>query len=348
MAKKKSDKAGKSKKSGAAKDDARIVLPEISAAAWEHPSDRVALNALQALPGFDTVLRLIARLFGEKSGRLLFQANAIRVSENQYGWIHERLERVCEVLAVEKMPELYVSQTPLVNAGAIGIDQPFIVLNSSLLEIMDRDQVEFVIAHEVGHIRSGHALYRTVMFLLLRLSATRYPIAGVAIRPILMALLEWSRKAEMSCDRAGLLGVQDPTVAMGALMAMAGGARGEDLDLDEFIAQAEEYRHDGDLLDTIYKQQAMLGRTHPFTVARVAALRDWIDSGDYETILGGEYRTWDEHAETNFGDDLGDAASDLTERAKATGTKLVDKLGGTVTKAGSAVGEAWRTGSADS
>ena len=321
-----------------ASPDDRVRFPEISPTAWEHPADRAALNALRRIPGWDLVLRKLVGLFGEKSIRLTFKANAVRVTEAQYPWVHERLVAVCDVFDIDEPPELYVSQTPLVNAGAVGLDHPFIVLNSSTIEVLDEDEIEAVIGHEVGHILSGHALYRTMLFILLRFTFTRYPLAGVAVRPILYGLLEWSRKAELSCDRAGVLATQQPRVMMSALMKIAGGSRGEDLDLDAFIAQSDEYRDGGDTLDGIYKMLAALGATHPFAVVRVAELRDWIDSGAYASILDGEYRTRSEDAETPYSEDLGDAAAGYASAAR----DLVDDVGKRVGNVTSRVASAWQ------
>ncbi|MEZ5244316.1 MAG: M48 family metallopeptidase [Acidimicrobiales bacterium] len=316
----------------------RLRFPDISPTSWEHPTDRAALNALRRIPGFDLVLRKLVGMFGEKSIRLSFKANAVKVGESQYPWIHERLLRVCDTFDLHEIPELYVSQTPLVNAGAVGFDHPFIVLNSSTLEILDRDQVEAVIAHEVAHIMSGHAVYRTMLFILMRFALTRYPLAGVAVRPVLYGLLEWSRRAELSCDRAALLATQDPEIVMGALMRIAGGTRGEELDLEAFIAQSDEYRDDKDTLAGIYKVLAALGATHPFSVVRVAELRDWIDGGDYQALLDGDLRTPSTDDETSYTEDVGDAAAGYAAGAR----KLVDEVGAKVGSVAGRVSTAWR------
>lgn len=316
----------------------RVRFPDISPTAWEHPADRAALNALRRIPGWDLVLRKLVGLFGEKTIRLTFKANAVRVTDTQYPWVHERLLTVCDILDVDEPPELYVSQTPLVNAGAVGLDRPFIVLNSSTIEVLDQDEIEAVIGHEVGHILSGHALYRTMLFILLRFTFTRYPLAGIAVRPILYGLLEWSRKAELSCDRAGVLATQQPRVMMSALMKIAGGSRGEDLDLDAFIAQSDEYLEDGDTLDGIYKMLAALGTTHPFAVVRVAELRNWIDSGAYDTMLNGDYRTTTDDEETPYSEDLGEAAAGYASAAR----DLVDDVGKRVGNVTSRVASAWQ------
>lgn len=315
-----------------------VRFPDISPTTWEHPTDRAALNALRRIPGFDVVLRKLVGMFGEKSIRLTFKANAIKVGEHQYPWIHERLLKACDTLDLQEIPELYVSQTPLVNAGAIGFDKPFIVLSSSTIEIVDRDQLEAVIAHEVAHIMSGHAVYRTMLAILMQLAQTRYPLAGIAVRPVLYGLLEWSRRSELSCDRAALLATQDPDVVMGALMRIAGGSRGEDLDLDAFIAQSDEYRDDKDTIAGIYKVLAALGATHPFAVVRVAELRDWIESGDYQRIIDGDYRTPEVDEETPYTDDVGDAAAGYAGSAR----KLVDEVGAKVGSVADKVSTAWR------
>jgi len=323
-------------------DTARPRLTGISSTAWEHPADRAALNALRRMPGFEVVLRKLVGMFGERAVRLTFKANAVLVSETQYPWIHERLLAVCDTLDIDEVPQVYVSQTPLVNAGAVGFDTPFIVLNSSLVEILDPDQLEAVIGHEVGHIVSGHAVYRTMLFLLLQLADRNNLIAGIAIRPIIYALLEWNRKSELSCDRAGAIATNDPRAMMGALMKMAGGSRGETLDLDAFITQSDEYRDDGGTLDSVYKVLAALGTTHPFAVVRVAELRDWTDSGAYDDILGGEYRTRTDDAEIPLADDVGEAGAGYAAAAR----RVADGVGRTVSSVTSRVAAGWQ-GAAD-
>ena len=316
----------------------RRILTQISAIAWEHPADRAALNALRKIPGFDLALRKVFGTFGERAIRLAFKANAVRVSENQYPWIHERLLRVCEVLDLEDVPELYVSQTPVVNAGAVGLGDPFIVLNSSMLEVLTRDETEAVIAHEVGHILSGHVLYRTLLLLLMRLTMFRFPLAGIAALPILLALLEWYRKSELSCDRAALLGVQDPEIVMSSLMKLAGGTRGEDLNLEAFIAQSDAYREGGDVLDSVYKLLNAIGATHPFAVVRVAELRDWMESGAYERILAGDYQRRDESDNRPYREDLEEAMKGYTDTAH----ELLDEVDAAVDRLKSKVGDVWK------
>lgn len=264
-------------------------LPQISSAAWEHPTDRAALAALQTIPGFDKVLRSVVGMFGERNIRINYQAQALRVGPSQYGDIHRLLREVCDVFDTD-VPPLFVSQTPLANAGAVGVENPFIVLNSSLIELSTPDQLRFTLGHEIAHILSDHALYRTLLFLLLDFARPLLPVAGQAAMPITLALLEWHRKSEVSCDRAGLLAVQDPDVAFGALGMMAGGIRGREgeVDIDSLRAQSAEYV-DAEGLDGFFKFMSTAGRTHPFPVIRVAELTKFIDDGPYRAIIAGDY-----------------------------------------------------------
>jgi len=292
---------------------ARRILREIHPSTWEHPADRAALAALRRLPGFDEVLKKVFGLFGEKPIRLAFQANAVRVSEKQFPDIWERYLEVLETLDSPRY-DLFISQTPLVNAGAYGMDKPFIVLNSGAVRLLDNEELTYLIGHELGHILSGHVLYRTMTVLLLQLATLGFPIVGLAARAVLMALLEWSRKAELSSDRAGLLAVQNPEATLRSFMKLAGGGRPEENDLNEFLRQADEYRQSGDVADIVFKVLNLLGTTHPFHVLRAAEIRDWIEAGEYDRILRGEYRRRSDN-DIPYGEDLAEAARAYRDEA---------------------------------
>ena len=290
------------------------ILTDIAPHSWEHPADKAALQGLRRIPVFDEILKKIFGFFGEKPIRLAFQANAVKVSENQFGHIYGIYKECLKTLDAPEYP-LYMSQTPIVNAGAYGMDEPFIILNSGTVRLLEDDELAYVISHEIGHIMSDHVLYKTMTVILINLANMGFPIVGLAARAVLVALLEWSRKSELSSDRAGLLGVQDPEIVMRTMLKMAGGGSTEETSLKEFIIQAEEYREGGDIADQVFKVLNLMFQTHPFYVLRVSELRAWIESGDYDRIIRGEYARRGE-PDPAYTDDLKEAASAYAEGAK--------------------------------
>jgi Zn-dependent protease with chaperone function len=299
----------------------RAILTDISSRAWEHPADRGALVALRKLKGFDTLLKAMAGLFNERAVRLLFLGSAVRVDERQFQQLHYVLGDVGRVLDVQELPEMYVGNSPFTNAMTVGMNKPFIVLSSSLLELLDEDEMRFVVAHELGHAISGHAVYQTMLQRLLQLSGVlgAVPLGGIGFRMIVAALYEWSRKAELSADRAGLLATQDPATAFRVHMKLASGGRDvSHLDQASFFAQGQEYVDSGDLRDSVLKLLLIENQSHPFAVVRAAELRRWVDSGDYTRILGGDYPRRADDATATVSDAAKEAADSYSETFRQT------------------------------
>jgi Zn-dependent protease with chaperone function len=309
----------------------RQAFPQISAVSWEHPADRAALQALRAVPGVDELIRkVLAMLGGERGIRLLFQGNAVRVGPTQFPRLWQLHTDVAATFDWPTVPELYVSQTPFFNAGAYGIDAPFIVVHSAAIELLDEDELRVLLAHELGHVISGHALYHTIAAILAIMSLGALPmLAGLAVLPIRLAFLEWSRKSELSSDRAGLLGGQDIVVAQRMDMKMAGGGRGSgfagQLDVDAFMQQAHEYAASSEGLDVVYKLLSTMALTHPMHTVRAAELQRWLASGEYERILRGEYiRRGTEAKERPLREDMAAAGAYYAGEARELATQVAD------------------------
>src|SRR5918995_7087471 len=309
----------------------RRTFPEISAVSWEHPADRAALQALRAVPGVDEVIRkVLALLGGERGVRLLFQGNAIRVGPSQFPRLWHLHTEVTTTFDWADVPELYVSQTPFFNAGAYGIDKPFIVVHSAAIELLDDDELRVLLSHELGHVLSGHALYRTIAAILAMVSLGVLPVlAELVVLPVRLAFLEWSRKSELSADRAGLLGGQDIVVSQRLDMKMAGGGRGEafagQLNVDAFMQQAHEYATSSEGLDVVYKILSTLALTHPMHTVRAAELQRWVASGEYDRIIRGEYvRRGAEAGDRPLRDDVAAAGSYYAHEARELAGQLAD------------------------
>jgi len=317
-------------------------LPGISSLAWEHPADRAALNTLRAIPGFDEVVRKVAGFFGERGLRHLFLANAVRVGPRQRPKLDALYTEVLATFDWPTRPELYITQTPFVNAGAIGFERPFIIINSGTLGLLNREEQRDVLAHELGHIMSGHVTYSTIAVILINFGLRNLPfLAGIALLPIQVALFEWYRKAELSCDRTGLLGTQDVRASLGTYLKLAGGPAGDDtIDLDEFLTQAEEYETSGGAWDSALKMLNTIFRDHPFNTVRAAELQRWSASDDYARILRGDYPRRGQEGDASLADDYGAAAGHYGAQARAAVSELEHMVG----RARDAFAQAFRGG----
>jgi Zn-dependent protease with chaperone function len=308
----------------------RIRFPGISPRAYEHPADRGALATLRSVPGFPVVLKSVAGAFTERGERLIFLASAVRVGPKQYPALHQLRAECAAVLDIDPVPEMYVMRDPSVNAMTLGIDQPFIVLTSGLVQAADLEAMRCVIGHELGHVLSGHALYRTMLARLLRLMdrMSWLPAGYWGLRAIVAALKEWFRKAELSADRAGLLCSQDPAAALRVHMLIGGANSPDDVNTAEFLSQASEYESQGDIRDSVLKLLNTVDLTHPLAVVRAAELQRWAASEDYRAILTGVYPRRDEDQPTTaWRDDVRTAAKSYRDSFVASTDPLAKVLG---------------------
>ena len=270
----------------------KTVLSSISPLSFSHPTDQAAMLSLSKVPGIDRVLKFAFRLIHERRARLHFLSSAVRVNERQFPELHAQYMEACKVLDIETIPELYVSQDPMPNAFAYGVDKPFIVVRSSIMDLLSPKEVQAVLGHELGHIMAGHMLYYSILIAIinvLQMGGLGIPFGNLGLRAFVVALFEWYRKAELTCDRAALLASQDVHTCHTTQMKLAGGPNTDQMNLDEFFAQADEYEQQDDLLDSIYKILNNWNTTHPRPVARLRELQRWVDSGDYQKILDGDY-----------------------------------------------------------
>ncbi len=303
----------------------RVVLTGISSRAWEHPADRGALTALRELKGFDEILKMLSGLWNERAWRLQYLGGAIRADHRQHPRVHRIFAEAGATLDIAELPELYIEFSPQISASCVGMSRPFIVVSNRAVELFDEEELRYLLGHELGHLMSGHAVYRTMMVILTRwaINLAWFPIGSMAIRAIILALMEWWRKAELSADRAGLLAGQDPAAALRAHMKLAGGGDLSEIDTAAFLEQAAEYDRSGDLRDSLIKLRMLLMRSHPLPVARAAELRRWTDSGAYQRILSGDYPRRDNDSDASVSADVKAAAEEYRQTFRQSQDPLV-------------------------
>lgn len=266
-------------------------LEQLSPRAYEHPADRAATAALASIPMLDAVTRRLIEFQYERRFRQGFLGGSVKIGPTQLGDVWTLYTEVLETLDMPEVYALYVTNDPVTNAMALGADKPIIVLDSGLVSLLDPAELKTVIAHEVAHILSEHVLYRTALAILLQIGqTTRLPfIAGLPVLAVRSALLEWSRAAELSSDRASTLVNGDPLVTCRALMVLASGIPSSRLDLDAFLRQAQDFDDPDDGFDRVSRFLLLARAGHALPVRRCAEVQDWVRGGDFDRILGGDY-----------------------------------------------------------
>jgi Zn-dependent protease with chaperone function len=265
---------------------------------FRHPLDLQATQALKQLPGLDLLVRTTLGPVAEQVFYLENIASSILVSERQLPDLHKLLLEACQLLDLEP-PQLYVRQNPTPNAYTFAMrgKQPFIVLHTSLIDMLTPEEIQAVIAHELGHLKCEHSVYLTLGNLLVLAAGQLTPLGGLLVQNLQNQIMEWVRCAEFSCDRAALLVSQNPRVVASVLMKLTGGSPtlAAQLNLDAFLAQARSYDiAEQDELGKMLKQMQTARLTHPVPVLRAREIDRWASSQDYQSLLQRRMRYNDE------------------------------------------------------
>jgi Zn-dependent protease with chaperone function len=309
-------------------------LKDLSPKAFQHPADRAATAALRSIPMLDTVVRKLIEYGYERAFEQMLLGNAVRIGDDQMPAVWSAHRAAVARLDIQQVPDLYLMQIPFINAMAVGSQKPMVVLNSATVSVLDELELRTVLGHEAGHILSDHVMYSTALMILLSIPGRLPFFAGLPLLAVKLALLEWFRAAELSCDRAATLVNRSPMTTCQTLMVIAGGAASRKLSLDAFVAQAAEYEEWEPGWDKLGRFRSELMQTHAFPVRRVSELMKWVRSGDYDRIMSGEYRKTTD--KTKPREEAGDAAEHYAEKFRT----IFKEVGEGVGKAGDKVSEA--------
>ena len=267
----------------------KTSLTGLKADSFRHPLDLEATKTLKQIPGLDMMVRNLLGPMAEQVFYVENIASSILVGEKQLPDLHKLLLEACQILDIDP-PQLYVRQHPAPNAYTFAMrgKQPFVVIHTSLIEILTPEEIQAVIAHELGHLKCDHSVYLTPVNLLILAAAIVPNVGAVLAQAIQSQLLEWVRCAEFTCDRAALLATQNPKVVMSVLMKLAGGSPSlaPQLNLDAFVDQARAY---DDISKTELGEMVKSARTaqlsHPVPVLRAREIDRWASSQEYQQLL---------------------------------------------------------------
>jgi Zn-dependent protease with chaperone function len=245
---------------------------------YTYTFDRQSRVAFENTKPVALAVEASVRLF-KQMGKHQLLGNAVKVSERQFPRIHGITKQACDTLQIA-MPQVFVVNSPVFNAGTLGTnDDSFVMVHSSLVDQYSDDELLTVIGHECGHIHNSHVAYLTALHYLSFMAGMFLPWI---LQPAMIALRTWSRRAEITCDRAGMLVAKNTQASERAITKLAVGSRKlyEEFNLDAFLEQHEE-------------GSAGIGRymevfaTHPWLPKRVLAMRVFGESQLYHKAMGG-------------------------------------------------------------
>ncbi|MGB3518855.1 MAG: M48 family peptidase [Leptolyngbya sp. DLM2.Bin15] len=280
--------------------DQKVFLHGLKSEHFRHPLDLQATRSLQQIPALDLVVRNLLGSVAEQFFYLENIASGILVSDRQLPDIHKLLVEACQVLDLEQ-PQLYIRQNPAPNAYTLAMrgKQPFIVVHTSLVDLLTPEELQAVIAHELGHLKCEHGVYLTLANLVVLAAGQFAPWGTLLAQSLQTQMMEWVRCAEFTCDRAALLVSQDPRVVASVLMKLTGGspALAPLLNLDAFLDQARSYDQMSQSdLGQLLKEAQTSQLTHPLPVLRAREIDQWAQTQTYSDLLERRLMRYDDQA----------------------------------------------------
>lgn len=250
-----------------------------------HPEDAAALRTLEGIPGFPALVKKFLQIGLEQMQYGVNMASAIRLSPTQLPHLYNHLPPICQRLGIAE-PEFYLQMDPMPNAWTFGDTKIYITMTSGLVELLNDEELDAVLAHECGHILCRHVLYHSLAEYVLR-GVDSLGLLGKLAIPFQLALYYWYRKSELSCDRAGAI-VTSPEVVASAMARLSGGPKSitSQVNMKEWMHQADLYDgiYNGGTWNKTLQIYVTMSLSHPFSAVRVREIMKWGDTDQYRRI----------------------------------------------------------------
>jgi Zn-dependent protease with chaperone function len=247
-------------------------------AAYAYGGDVKVRAALDRIKPVTLAVEATVRLW-QSVERSRMLGTAVKVTDKQFPRVQALAVKCADILRIAQ-PTIYVSPNiGSLNAHTFGTtDDPYIVVNAALIDHLSEAELLDVIGHECGHIQNNHVVYMTTLFFL---TGAANMFLRWTVKPAVLALNAWARRAEITCDRTGLLCTRDLDVSVATLVKLALGSRKlySDINMEEYLAQMDEAARGPGRFDEIF-------RTHPYLPKRVAALRLFAQTAYFRSLIG--------------------------------------------------------------
>jgi Zn-dependent protease with chaperone function len=240
--------------------------------AYAYVSDRTTRAAFEKLKPVELAVAASVRMY-KSFGKNQILGHAVKVGPKQFPRVHELTRHCADTLGIVS-PTVYIVNQPTLNAMTYGTnDDSFILVHSALVDHLKDQELLDVIGHECGHIHNNHVVYLTTLYFLQQMSTL---FTQWLVYPAMLALRAWSRRAEITSDRAGMLCCKDLEVSTRSLAKLALGSHKlyDQLNLDAFVEQFEEGKEGPGKIVEIFS-------THPWLPKRILALRAFAESSLY-------------------------------------------------------------------
>lgn len=264
------------------------LIENLKASDFQHPDDKRASDVLQLFAPIEFAVRQGFKALVEDAVFMENIASGVLVGQQQLPELHKMLVESCRLLGLDTAPDLYIRQSPYPNAYTLAIQgrRPFVVCTTALLDVLEPLEIQAVLAHELGHLKCEHSLAIAMANLLLTPLAEVSPVLSASVQS---NLLRWQRSAELTCDRAALLAVQDVKAVQGVTMKLCGGsaAYARKMDVDAFVRQAAQYDEvaEGSRLARMVRTSQQRDATHPLPIYRARELQRYAESSEYRALL---------------------------------------------------------------
>jgi len=256
-------------------------IEESSVARYGHPIDSGMVKMLDT-PVVNGVFRGLVNLNADTTmGQML--ASSIPVTSESFPKLNAIVERCVDKLKIKRPYVVVSNQVPGINAITFGSDEePYIAISSLLNKLIDEDEMCFVVGHECGHIAMGHVIYHTAANAFGIFSQYIPFVGSVIYNTISFPLNAWSRRSEITADRAGLICCESLDAAEKTLVHLESThADSDSIDIEDYLANSKRF-----LKGRVLRRIGEYGSSHPLTPKRIEALKLFADSDMYLKMKG--------------------------------------------------------------
>lgn len=265
----------------------RAILSHLDPKKVLHPKDISGIAAVRKHKNIERFLNATIVKFDEVVSNVVYTGHGFEINSESTPYIYNQFVEDCHILGTEDVPILSAMWRYGVSSDSIGGKRTRIILTSGAIDLLEKEELDFLFGYEIGHIICGHKPYQTMLEMLYHPIINDIDHFNLASL-VKMPLLQWFRDSHYSADRMGLLCCQDINVALRTMMKIAGYPKKyyNNININSFIQQAENFeKENGERLTKMIEKFSIQACSMPWLVVRAKELLDWYNSGEYQKII---------------------------------------------------------------